>query len=324
MFKSFQVYYRWWKTWKSLPVFTWVRASAMYRAGRYDLAIQQYKRGLESSPEHPARHSARLDLAYCLFKTRKFNEALEVLRTIITEAPQMRDAYLRMARIQTWMGHSLDAAWTIRRALQRMDADAELVALFLINVVEHDGTAYLLQEAYKYADQLDNTTKDHPLLRTAFAKALIYGTDKQQGKEQLLRVCAQVNCPCEALILHAEFLLEEGSIADARHELKKALALIPDHPRVLSLLAESYLSSGPFYNADYAKQLATSACQNSQWFSPRELHILAESYFHTGDKISALVIASKAKQTGNQILGTYRDVKNLEKLIETLSTGTQA
>jgi tetratricopeptide (TPR) repeat protein len=324
MYKNFQLYYRWWKTWKRFPVFSWVRASSLYRAGRYDLAIEQYQKGLKSNTDHPARQSARLDLAYCYFKVRRFKDALDILKTIINEDHLNRDAYLRTARIQSWMGHSLDAAWTMRRALQRLEPDPELVALFLLNVVEHDGTAYLVQEAFKYGEKLDPAYKDHPLLKTAYAKAQLYTGDRDQGRAQLLSICSQVNAPCDAFVLNAEILVKEGNIAEARHELKKAMSIIPDHPRVLSLSAETYLTSGPFYNNDYAKQLATLACQSSQWCSPRDLHILAEAYFHCGDKISALVIASKAKQAGSQILGTYRDFKNLEKLIETLSTGTQA
>jgi len=84
------------------------------------------------------------------------------------------------------------------------------------------------------------------------------------------------------------------------------------------------MKAGPFYNGEYAKQLAIGACQLTNWSSPREMHLLAEAYYHTGDKISALVVASKAKQAGTRLMGTYRDVRVLEQLIESLSSGTQA
>jgi hypothetical protein len=54
------------------------------------------------------------------------------------------------------------------------------------------------------------------------------------------------------------------------------------------------------------------------------MHLLAEAYYHSGDKISALVVASKAKQAGTRLMGTYRDVRMLDELIESLSAGTQA
>lgn len=324
MLSGIKLYYRWWKTWKKPPVFAWIKGASLYRIGRYDLALKEYKRGLLKYPEHPARFSARLDLAYCLFKLKRFDDAQEQLKTLVNDAPHLRDAHIRLARIQMWIGHSLDAAWTARRALQRLPVEPELVGLFILNVVEHEGTSYLLQEALKYAESLLPIQKENPILKTAMAKLDLFHGDKSSGREKLVEICTQVECPIEALILLADELLEEGNLAQSRHELKRAMNMIAEHPRVLSLLAETYLRSGPFYNADYARQLATSACQSSQWLSPREMHILAESYYHQGDKISALVLASKAKQAGSQLLGTYRDVKNLDRLIETLSTGTQA
>ena len=132
------------------------------------------------------------------------------------------------------------------------------------------------------------------------------------------------NTSLEDIMLFSEVLLEEDKVAYARQQLRRALVVAPEHPRLLSLFAQSYLKSGPFYNPEYAKQLATQACQSSGWESPREMHILADSYFHEGDKVFALLVASKAKQVGNKLLGAYRGVKTLDKLIEDLSAGTQA
>jgi hypothetical protein len=54
------------------------------------------------------------------------------------------------------------------------------------------------------------------------------------------------------------------------------------------------------------------------------MHTLAEAYALSGDKMSALLIATKAKDTGGRLLGSYRDAKHLDKLIQRLSVGTQA
>ncbi|NDC38365.1 MAG: hypothetical protein EBZ48_09980, partial [Proteobacteria bacterium] len=121
-----------------------------------------------------------------------------------------------------------------------------------------------------------------------------------------------------------KLLLTEGEVMPARRLLRRALVKLPENPQILSLLAQSYLQSGALYNAEYARQLATEACQRSEWSSPRELHILAEAFYHIGDKASALIIASKAKEEGSRLLGSYRDVKSLDQLIDNLSTGTLA
>lgn len=324
MFIAFKTYFQWWKTWGRAPVVSWIKAASHYRAGRYDIAHNFYRKGISSHPQHPARHSARLDLAYCLFKMRKFDEAQEQLRLVITQMPETREAHLRLARIQMWIGHSLDAAWTMRRALQKLPVSPEMVALFIINVVDHEGMDYLLQEALGYVENLSAAQRDNLLLQSAFAKLDLKHGRKDAARDKLIGICSQTHCPFEAVLMLGEIFLEEGDLVQARNELKRAMGVAAEHPRVLSLFAETYLKSGSFYNPDYARQLAVSACQNSQWSSPRELHILAEAYFHTGDKISALVLASKAKQAGSRLLGTYGDVKNLDKLIETLSSGTQA
>jgi predicted Zn-dependent protease len=324
MLTRISLYINWVKTWKSLPVFHWVKANNYYKEKRYDLARHYYKAGLDRHPEHVASYAARLDLAYCLFKLRKFDDAQEQLRALINAMPSFREAHIRLARIQAWMGHTLDAAWTLRRAIQQFKPDTELVALFLYNIVEHEGTSYLITEGLKYAEELRNDKASNSFLETAFAKLEIQRGNRVEAKEKLLQICAQVKCPFEAVLLLSELYLHDNEIEKSRYELKQLMKRVSDHPRVLSLLAETYLKSGEFYNPEYANQLAVSACQNSQWSSPRELHILAESYYHQGDKISALILASKAKQTGSQLLGSYREIKSLDKLIETLSSSTLA
>lgn len=317
------VFFKWWKTWRTLPVMAWIKAASLYRVGEYALAEKYYLKGLEQNPEHPARYSARMDLAYCLFKNRKIAEAEEQLRYVATHAPQTREAHLRLARLQTWAGQSLDAAWTIRRALRKIPADAELVALFLLAVLDNGGPAYLLREAVAASKSFNTDERKHPLLEVALAKLAMF-KGEEKGRDDLARLAAQMNAPFEAVLALGEILLQEGRVAEARQELKRAMVVTPDHPRLLSLLAESYLSDGLFYQPEYGRQLAVNACQHTNWSSPREMHILAEAFYRLGDKISALVVASKAKQAGSRLLGTYQGVKNLDKLIETLSAGTQA
>lgn len=323
MISRARLYLSWIQTWRTLPVLSWIRANDLYKSKRYDMAYRFYKAGLDKHPNHPARLAARLDLGYCYFKLHRFDEAQEQLRWVINTSPGYKDAHVRLARMQSWIGHSLDAAWTVRRAIQRFGPDPELVALFLYNIVEHEGTSYLITEALKYAEESkERGDVRSPLLETAFAKLALQRGNREEARDRLMNICGQINCPFEAVLLLSEIRIQDDEIETARHELKQLMKSISDHPRILSLLAETYLKSGEFYNPDYACQLAVSACQHSQWSSPRELHILAEAYFHQGDKISALVLASKAKHMGSQLLGSYSDLKNLDKLIETLSSAS--
>ena len=324
MFENLQLIHKWWKTWRTLPVWSWVRGAACYRAGRFELAERHYKAGLKRHAAHPANFCARLDLAYCLFKLGNLDEAEQLLRNVTNQLPASREAYLRLARLQMWSGRSLEAAWTIRRALRSIEVDPDLAALFLLAVLDNGGPGYLLDEAVEASKKVETEGNDFPRLQAARARLQIERGDDGAGREALERVAIEEDAPFEAIVMYSELLLGEGKIAHARRQLRRAMIASPDYPRVLSLLAESYMKAGPFYSGEYAKQLAVNACQLTNWASPREMHLLAEAYYHTGDKISALVVASKAKQAGTRLMGTYRDVRVLDQLIESLSSGTQA
>lgn len=313
---------KWWKTWKTLPVLAWVQAAALFRSGQYRLAEKLYRKGLKRHPHHVASYCARLDLAYCLFKLGRLSDAEQELRYVTLHLPEMKEAHVRLARLQLWRGHALDAAWTVRRALRVVKPDQDLVTTFLIAVIENEGPWYLLEEAQDACKRLVSPTSGQQL-----QAAIAYLNAKQgqaAGYATLEALCESEQCAPEGLILMAKLLSAAGDVIQSRDLLRRALAMLPENPQILSLLAQSYLQSGALYNPEYAKQLATEACQRSEWSSPRELHILAEAFYHIGDKVSALIIASKAKEEGNRLLGAYRDVKSLDQLIDNLSSGTLA
>jgi len=320
MFNNAYVLLKWWKTWRSVPVLNWIRAASLYRTGQFTQAEKFYLKGLESHFSHPANFCARLDLAYCQFRIGKIEDAEKQLKYVTSRMKGSKEGYLRLARLQLWCGRSLEAAWTLRRALRENLLDAEVVSLLIFSVLDHGGPNYILTEAKKALSELSVEARENSKLKAAEARLKIYEGDDVQGRAELEALSLDIEAPFETILLYAESLLEEGKISHARMELRRAMVLEPNHPRVLSLLAEAYLRSGPFYSPEYACQLATSACQNSAWLSAREMHVLAESYYHGGDNVSALIIAHKAKQAGSKLLGEYRHMRNLEKLIDGLGT----
>lgn len=320
----------WCKAWKTWPVLDWIKAAELYRSASFQEARDLYLRGLERHPFHPASSCARLDLAYCYFKLEKFAEAEELLKTVMAQAPSMRECYLRLAHLQSWTGHYLEAAWTLRRAIREIDVDEEIVTHFLFTILDNGGPHYLLKEALRELSRLSSEERSKPRLQLASARLALFRAERSdssvsskqseldKARAELHRLASGADAPFEAVIVYAELLIEEGRIAHARQQLRRALSVAPKHPRVLSLLASSYLKEGAFYNPEYAKQLATSASQNTAWRGPREMHILAEAYIATGDRLGALTIAHKAKDAGSKLLGTYRHVKSLDQLIEKL------
>ncbi|MCB0340494.1 MAG: hypothetical protein KDD53_12860, partial [Bdellovibrionales bacterium] len=203
---------------------------------------------------------------------------------------------------------------------RELKPDADLVAYYMYAVLDNGGPQFLLQEAQEAWKKLNEEQQAQPRLRALRARCKIISGEQSGAREELESLAITPSAPLEAIISFAETLLEEHKVSHARLELRRALALEANHPRVLSMLAETYLRAGPHYSSEYGCQLATSACQSSGWLSAREMHILAEAYYHSGDCGSALVMAKKAKQAGGRLLGEYRNMRNLEALIDSLSS----
>jgi uncharacterized protein HemY len=324
MLRSIKVLIKWWRTWGTLPVSAWVKGASNYRQGSFDEARKLYEEGLETHQSHPARYCAHMDLAYCLFKCRDFEGAERHLRHVVEHLPHSREASMRLARLQMWTGNHLEAAWTMKRLLEHAAPDAELVALFLMAVLQNGGPSYLRKEAMASMLVLGEHQLSHPKLEVARACLAIQRGEGEKGRAVLAGLACQAAAPLEAHIAFAEVLVAENKIGQARLHLRNAMLSAANHPRLLSLLAETYLQSGPYYNPDYANQLATSACQHTGWLSPREMQVLAQAFFHMGDKVSALIVASKAKDVGQKRLGAFKESQTLDELIQTLSSGTLA
>jgi tetratricopeptide (TPR) repeat protein len=320
---KFNLYKEWIRMWKSLPVESWIQGAELYKGARYEEAIEFYLKGLKAHPLNPARAGALLDLAHCYYKLKRFCEAEQYLRQVIVAFPNEREGYVRLARLQLWLGLASEAAWTIRSCLQKISPDPELVTLFVTAVVETGGVAYFLSDAREMLANLHCEREAYPRLEVAKARFEMLLGESESARDELAKLAALDRGPFDAVVSFASVLLEEGKTAYARHHLHRSLIVSPEHPKVLRLLARSYLTNGPFFEPEYAVQLAVRACQSTAWQGIHEMHTLADAYALSGDKVSALLAASKAKEVGRKLLGSYPESKQLDKLIYTLSSGTR-
>lgn len=316
---SARVLLKWWRTWGTLPVFSWVRAASSYRRGDFQKAETLYLSGLKRHKGHPAEAYARLDLAYCLFKNGKIEQAERELRLVISSVNNPREALLRLARLQLWSGRPLEAAWTVRRMLRDFQPDADMVEVLSLSVIENRGPVYLHREAMEALKKLDEAQKQETRIRAVRAGLNLCKNPCEEAQMELEELAASGQADFETLTILSELLLKAGKVAHARMYLKRALAREASHPRVLGLLAETYLSEGSLFNALFAVQLATAACQNSQWLSVRAMHVLALAYRSSGDSQTALIMAEKARKTGNRTLGDYPHARSLNQLVEELN-----
>jgi predicted Zn-dependent protease len=318
------LYKEWIKRWRTWPVKEWLEAAQHYRAARYDQAQELYKKGLAAHPTSPARINALLDLSHCAFRLKNFDQAETSLREAVAVNPRERETYVRLARLQLWLGYATEAAWTMRECLSKVSVDPELVTIFITAVVESGGVSYLVDEARDALNLLHYELEAYPRLEVARVRLELLTAEAESARDELAKLASLDRGPFDAVVAYAQLLLDEGKTAYARHHLHRALIVSSENPRVLRLLANSYLKEGVFFEPEYAVQLATAACQCTGWKGIHEMHALAEAYALSGDKMSALLIATKAKDTGGRLLGSYRDAKHLDNLIQRLSEGTQA
>lgn len=96
-------------------------------------------------------------------------------------------------------------------------------------------------------------------------------------------------------ILAGQKLIERKEPLRARRLLNRALAVEPRAPKILTLLARTYLISGEGYSPSFAVQLATKACQHAGWLSPQAHAVLAECFYHSGDKLAALTVVQGSR-----------------------------
>jgi tetratricopeptide (TPR) repeat protein len=317
-------YYDWFSTWGCLPVDEWIEASRFYKAGDYAKAAELYKLGLKSNPNSPARANALLDLAHCLFRIRAHQEAEIYLRQVVSVHPDLREGYVRLARLQLWLGYANEALWTMRVCVSRIALDPELLTLFITAVVEAGGQPAAIAEARALLAKLHYEPEGFPRLEVARARLNFLSDSSTESRLELSKLAALDRGPFEAVVAFAEVLISEGKIAYARHHLHRALTAAPDHPRVLRLLALTYLTEGLFYEPEHAVQVALRGCQVTGWRGIHETFILAQAYMAAGDKVAALLAATRAKQIAARLIGGFPEVEQLEKMLHGATAESQA
>ncbi len=321
--KKVRTYGDWLSRWRCLPVAAWIQAAEHYQKGDFHTAAELYKQGLLSNPNSPAKLNALLDLAHCLFRLRRFEEAENFLRQATVTAPHERESYVRLARLQLWLGYATEAVWTMRVCIQRVSADPELAALFITAVVESGGNSSTIDES---RELLATLHCDHgfPRLEVARARFALLLDEGVASRDNLSKLASIDRGPFEAVVAFAEVLLKEGKLAYARHHLHRSLLVAPEHPKVLRLLAQSYLAPGIFFEPAYGVQLAQKACQATAWQGVHEMLTLAQAYMATGDNAAALLVASRAKDVAARLIGAYPEVARIEQMLQGSETGSQA
>ncbi|MCB0324269.1 MAG: tetratricopeptide repeat protein [Bdellovibrionales bacterium] len=290
---------RWYRLWGTWPVWAWVAAAEAFKERRFARAAELYRIGLEQSALHPAANSARLDLAYCLYREDQYDESLKLLDQLTRSSCRLRDAYLLQARIEVFLGRVLSAARTMKRCLKVYPDDLQALSSYLHMSLQGIATEDDVLEARQrlLAARTDLSLEDDRNLHvnTALAHFELRHGEIRLGERLLARVLASGNAPFEAVLLRGERFLDQGRLLQAREQLTRAMIAAPRDPRPVHYLARSYLRTGADFNPTFAMQLAQSACRLSHWQNAECLNVLARAYEANDQKANAQLFFERMK-----------------------------
>jgi len=103
-------------------------ATGLFIEADYELAADEYKSFLEDFPNHARVHDARFQLAECMMRLERFDDAIPVFRHVVNDAKvdddKLAAAYIRLGRACN--------------GVEQFAAGAEYYKLFLRKFPEHD------------------------------------------------------------------------------------------------------------------------------------------------------------------------------------------
>lgn len=298
---------KWYKKWGGKPVFPWIAAAQAYRLRDFSRAERLYEKGLLKNKRHSAYVNALLDLSFCKYKLRKVKEAESLLKEAVSLQPLLLEGWLRLGKLLLWVGKPNSAYKILKDILPKFPESEELwgITLYSGTLIKADDALSLLE--------IRPVRGNSPVPPVALSLADIVFGDKHSGRVFLTKLCSSDNPPIEALHAISEVLLSEENYGMAKHFLRRALYSSPENPTTLSLLSEVYLEERSGY--EYAVQLAQQACQVSGWQSPIFMNQLVRSHLAVGDRVSALLIASRALEISDE---EFNEREDLSKLVTEL------
>jgi tetratricopeptide (TPR) repeat protein len=184
--------------------------------------------------------------------------------------------------------------------------------------------ASILAQSGKFdlaARQLEELQKSEPAdLEVELQLGLFYSAEKQYKKaiEKFQAVLEKQPENAVALRGRGDVLLSLGRQAEAIADYEKAIKIDPDDTGVLNNLAW-VLATSPdekLRNGKRAIELATKACELTEYKKPHILSTLAAGYAETGDFNTALKWSQKAVDTGDE-----DQIEALKKELESYKAG---
>lgn len=305
------------------------RGAALLALNKAEEAVADFDKALTKAPGHVPTLEAKID---ALLELKRFDDAMAVADQIEEAAPRNAAAWFQRGRITGVRGE-------FEKALEHLNKAAEMeprnVAVLMIRaaVLQELGKS---EEAMKDVNRALELRPDNPaLLRLRAAilagsgqlsqavrdleqvreqgsaepsidlqLGLLYSIQKRHGKalEQFDKVLAAEPRNVAALRGRADTLLSLGRHAEAIVDYEKALEVDPNDSGVLNNLAW-VLATSPdekIRNGKRALELATKACELTEYQAAHILSTLAAAYAENGDFENARKWSQKAVELGSE------------------------
>lgn len=301
------------------------RARGMYHLLKkdFDKASDDLAKVLEKNPDDV---DVIAELAESLTNEKKFDEALKLIQRIIDANPKIAAGYNARARIKVLQGDEAGGLEDLNKAIEvqpedvaslllraryyygkkeidkaKADVDAALklrpgLVAGLLMQTELAAQQGKYEEAIENMRMMSAADPNNPLYKLQMAQ--LYSADKRP--RQAIKVADELveneEARASALRIRGDAYLSIGKHAEAVADLEAALKADPKNSGVLNNLAW-VLATSPDDNVRNGKraiELATKACEETEFKRPHIISTLAAAYAEAGDFDNAVKYSTQA------------------------------
>jgi tetratricopeptide (TPR) repeat protein len=277
-------------------------AEALIQLERYDDALKHLDKAIQLRPRVALGYTTR---ARVRLLTDKAKQALADLDRALELEPTSLSTLLLRARVLAATGETKRALADVDQMLTlRPNLPQALMFRSMISAAEGKYSEAIADIQILIREEPDNA--DWRLQLAAY-----YAADRRPGRaiNEYSKVIDKNPDNWQALRGRADALLSLGKQAEAIQDYERAVKLRPEDSSILNNLAWVLATSpnADLRNAKRSIELATKACEVTNYERPHILSTLAAGYAESGDFETAIKWSSKAVELGKDDLKDQLD-----------------
>lgn len=321
------------------------RGLAYLSQGDHESALDDLMKLLEQNPEDPVTHQA---VAEVLSQMQQYEKALEHVDQVIAQRPESSLPWLLRARIHLAQENSDQAIDDLDRALELNPRDVNSLMLRAVARARQEDydqaradvnraleiepnlseaiqqRSLILAAQGKFAEAIEDMSRliragaDNPTIRLQLAYLYVSDHQPRRAIDVLSELLGTDPDHALALRARADAYLSVGQQAEAIADYEKALQQRPEDSAILNNLAW-VLATSPdqqLRDGQRAIELATKACELTDFQQAHILSTLAAGYAEVGDYETAVKWSEEAVELGDDLgeqleqeLESYRQQK---------------